>query len=112
MLAKLQQTSALFSEADAGRARHVLALLPAAKLTSDVPHRAALEAALARRGKKAEELTKSPVTAEARGALVSWAIDDRAKPVFERQTLIRKALQPLLAEHPAELAIAVFGAPD
>src|SRR5688500_4695454 len=110
MLAKLQQTAARFSETDARRARHVLAVLPGgSKSARDVPHREVLEAALERRGKKLDDLKKSPLTAEAGGALVSWLIDDATRPVFERHTLMRKALQPLLAEHPAKLAIAVFG---
>jgi leucyl aminopeptidase len=109
MLAKLQQTAALFSAADAKRARHVLVVLPASGSIADVPHRAVLDAALKRRRKKLEDLAKSPLTAEAGGALVSWVADDAARSTFERQTLVRKALQPLLAEHPAELAIAVFG---
>ncbi|HEX2827948.1 MAG TPA: leucyl aminopeptidase family protein [Burkholderiales bacterium] len=109
MLAKLQQNPALFSDADSKRARHVLVVLPAAAKTADVPHRAVLDAALKRRNKKLEDLRKAPLTTEAGGALVSWVADDAARSTFERQTLIRKALQPLLAENPAELAIAVFG---
>jgi leucyl aminopeptidase len=112
MLAKLQQSPALFSDADARRARHVLVVLPRTEKTDAlgaVPHLAALEAALKRRRKKLADLAKSPLTTESDGALVSWAMDDSARSMFERQTLLRKALQPLLAEHPAEIAIAVFG---
>ncbi|MDB5865466.1 MAG: leucyl aminopeptidase [Betaproteobacteria bacterium] len=112
MLAKLQQSPALFSDADARRARHVLVVLPQAEKTDAlgaVPHHAALEAALKRRRKKLADLAKSPLTTESDGALVSWAMDDSTRSMFERQTLLRKALQPLLAEHPAEIAIAVFG---
>jgi leucyl aminopeptidase len=112
MLAKLQQSPALFSDADARRARHVLVVLPRAEKTGAlraVPHLAALEAALKRRRKKLADLAKSPLTNESDGALQSWAMDDSARSMFERQTLLRKALQPLLAEHPAEIAIAVFG---
>jgi leucyl aminopeptidase len=112
MLAKLQQSPALFSAADAGRARHVLVVLPAGVKIGDlagVPHLAALQAALKRRRKKLDDLRKSPLATESAGALVSWVADDPARPAFERQTLMRKALQPLLAEQPAELSIAVFG---
>src|SRR4051812_21233317 len=109
MLAKLLQSAVLFSAADAKRARHVLVVLPQADSLHGVPHRAALEAALERRGKKLEDLRKAPLTTEVDGRLVSWMIDAPARRVFERQTLVRKALQPLLAERPSELSIAVFG---
>ena len=109
MLAKLQQSPALFSSADAKRARHVLAVFSKAGDLEGVPHREALEAALKRRRKKLEDLAKAPLATEAGGALVSWVIDDPARSTFERQTALRKALQPLLAEQPAEIAIALFG---
>jgi leucyl aminopeptidase len=112
MLATLQQSAALLSDADAGRARHLLMVLPGSAKFDDmrsVPHFAALEAALGRRRKKLADLAKSPLTTEADGALVSWVIDDPSRSVFDRHTQLRKALQPLLAEHPAELAVAVFG---
>ena len=109
MVAKLQQTPALFSDADARRAKHVLVVLSKAANLAAVPHREALEAALKRRRKKADDLKKSPLSTEAGGAIQSWVIDDPARPAFERQTLLRKALQPLLAEQPSEIAIAVFG---
>ena len=108
MLAKLQQTPALFTDADAKRAKHVLVVLSSAGLAG-IPHRDALEGALKRRRKKLDDLKKSPLSTESGGALVSWLVDDPARPAFERQTAMRKALQPLLAEQPAEIAIAVFG---
>jgi leucyl aminopeptidase len=112
MLAKLKQSPALFSNADAKRARHVLIVLSAGgdlQAIGPLPFRPALEAAMKRRKKKLADLRKSPLTAESDGALVSWVMDDATRPVFERQTLLRKSLQPLLAEHPQELTIAVFG---
>ena len=115
MLATLHQTPALLSDADAKRARHVLAVLPTADRIQGVravPHLSALEAALKRRRKNLSDLRKTPLTTDTPdGALVSWVVDDAARPVFERQTLLRKALQPLLAEHPQVLTIALFG-PD
>jgi len=53
---------------------------------------------------------KSPVAAElGQGVLASWIMPDSAQPAFERQTLVRKGLQMLLAENPEEIAIGVFG---
>lgn len=116
MLAKLLQEPALLSDADARRARHVLIVLPPTERIQSVravPHLGALEAALGRRRKKLSDLHKTPLTTDtADGALVSWVVDDAARSVFERQTLLRKALQPLLAEHPQELTIALFGTAD
>src|SRR5687767_11294506 len=113
MLAKLEQRRLPLTKADADRARHLLVVLPGADTRAalrKVPYAAHLEAALARRKKKLEDLCKSAVTTEfSHGALVSWVTDDGARTMFERHTVLRKALQPLLAEHPGEIAIAVFG---
>ena len=69
-----------------------------------------LRAALKRRKKKASDLAKSPiVTQAAGGALVCWVMDDRDRSIFDRHTLVRKSLQPLLAEHPPEVTIALYG---
>jgi leucyl aminopeptidase len=112
MLAKLQQTRKAFSEADAQRVRHVLVVLPVGDpraALDGVPCRAALDSALKRRRKTLAELRKSPMTTESGGTLVSWLMDDVTLSTFERQTSMRKALQPLLAENPRELGIALFG---
>jgi leucyl aminopeptidase len=113
MLAKLEQHRSPLRAADARRARHLLIVLPKvddrAALQS-VPHVDALDAALARRKKALADLAKTALTTELpHGALVSWMMDDPERPVFERHTEMRKALQPLLAEHPSEIAIALFG---
>jgi leucyl aminopeptidase len=77
-----------------------------------VPGADSLRAALSRRKKRAEELSSSPVSVDLpRGALAVWLMLDPAKSVFERQTLLRKAIQLALVEHPQDLAIAVFGTP-
>ena len=116
MLAKLKQHRSALTKADAERARHLLVILPkaikAVELRS-VPYSDALESALARRRKKLPDLAKSSLTTDvAHGALVSWVIDDASRPLFERQTAIRKALQPLLAEHPDEIAVALHGSAE
>jgi leucyl aminopeptidase len=116
MLAKLHQRRSALTKADAQRARHLLVILPKSGKSAElrtVPFFDALEAALARRGKKLAELAKSPVTTDlAHGALASWVIDDPGRTLFERQTLIRQALKPLLAEHPPEIAIALHGSAE
>ncbi|MBA4143155.1 MAG: leucyl aminopeptidase family protein [Nitrosospira sp.] len=69
-----------------------------------------LGALLSRRKMRLDEIEGTPVAAALEsGALVAWVIVDLAKPVFEQQTLIRKAAQLLLEEHPAEIHLAVYG---
>jgi leucyl aminopeptidase len=92
-------------------ATHLLVLLPKTKaLPKDVPHGDLLAAVLKRRDMKADELAKSPVSANAQnGALVAWAMLDFGKDAFTQQVQVRKALQLLLAESPKALGIAVLG---
>ncbi|HET9403875.1 MAG TPA: leucyl aminopeptidase family protein [Burkholderiales bacterium] len=113
MLARLEQNAAPLSAADLKRARHVLIVLPKMSLPGGlrgIPGAATLTAALSRRKKKIADLAKAPITADLeQGVLASWVMSDPAQPVFEQQTLLRKGLQPLLAEKPETIAIGVFG---
>lgn len=113
MLARLEQSAAQLSADDLKRTKHALMVLP--KATSldalgGVPSVEALAAALARRGKKFAELAQAPLATDLpHGTLASWVMLDPSRPVFQRQTILRKGLQALLAEKPGEIAIAVFG---
>ena len=113
MLARLEQNAASFSTIDLKRSRHALIVLPKTEsLTAlrDSPGAEALFSALSRRKKKFSDLAKAPVSTDlAGGTLVSWAMLDPTRPVFEQQTVLRKALQLLLAEKPAEITIGVSG---
>jgi len=92
-------------------AMHLLVLLPKGKgLAKDIPYGDLLAATLKRRDMKVDEFAKSFVTANAaNGGLVSWAMLDFDKDAFALQTQVRKAMQPLLEEHPKELSITVSG---
>lgn len=80
-------------------------------LSKDAVHGALLSAVLKRRGMKAEELAKSPISANAEdGTLVVWAMLDEKKDPFAQQVLVRKAMQLLLDEQPKALSIVVSGA--
>ncbi|MBI5331274.1 MAG: leucyl aminopeptidase family protein [Betaproteobacteria bacterium] len=93
------------------RVRHLLILLPAGADWCDAPEHEAAEAALARRGKKADAPGKAPLTLELPGGCLSvWLRLDQGKDAHAWHSLVRQALQPLLDEHPAALDIAVFGA--
>jgi leucyl aminopeptidase len=113
MLAKLEQTSALMTAANVGRARHLLMVLPKAGRLDwlrGVPFADTLSRTLARRRKKPEELAKTPFATDLpQGGLAAWVMVDAAQSAFERLTTIRKAVQLLLAEKPEALAIGVFG---
>jgi leucyl aminopeptidase len=109
MVAQLEKRAMPATSAEAKRARHLLVVLPKADATG-VPFADALNVALERRKKNRDELANAPLTSDLpHGAIASWIIDDAARPLFERQTRIRKALQPLLAEHPAEIMICLYG---
>ncbi|MGH8751556.1 MAG: M17 family metallopeptidase [Burkholderiales bacterium] len=110
MLAKLEPHSAALSSAALRKTSHVLWVLPKARQLSGVPQQERLRALLKRRAMKPQELAKTPLTATLPlGALASWVMLDFSKTVFEQQTLLRKALAPLLEENPHTLCIAVQG---
>jgi leucyl aminopeptidase len=108
MLAQLTATSALPRTLNAA---HLLVLMPKDKtLPRDVPYGELLAAVLKRRGIKAEEFAGTPVTANAAdGSLIAWAMLDFSKTNFALQTQVRKAMQMLLDEQPASVAIVVQG---
>jgi leucyl aminopeptidase len=113
MLAKLEQSSSNLSESELRRVKHVLVVLPRTDTLGSLrgtPGIDALSAAIARRRKKLADLAKTPLATEwGSGTLVAWVMPDPQKPVFERQTLLRKGLQLLLAERPESIAISVNG---
>ena len=108
MLAQLTVSQAAPARAAAA---HALVLLPKGRsVPADTPHRELLAATLKRRGMKAEELAKSPVTANAPdGTLTVWVMLDADKDTFAQQVQVRKALETLLGEHPTVLDIIVLG---
>ncbi|MHB8167278.1 MAG: leucyl aminopeptidase family protein, partial [Sulfuricella sp.] len=93
------------------KASHVLFVMPMAKsLAVTLPGVDTLRARLARRHMKPEELAKTPLSGDLEpGALAVWVMLDARQTTFERHTLMRKALQPLLDEHPREITLVVFG---
>ena len=108
MLAQLKLSQTLPTALLAG---HLLVLLPKGKtLPKDLPHGDLLAAVLKRRSMKANELAKSPISANAAGGvLVAWVMLDFKKDTFTLQTQVRKGLQLLLEEHPKELGVVVTG---
>lgn len=116
MLAKLTQTAAPLDATELDKATHALLVLPFAKNLDglrEIPALDRLKAALKRRDVKAEELAKTPVTVNlSGGGLCAFVMLDQGKSRFERNTILRKAVAPLLEEQPRELVLAVFGNVD
>ncbi|MEO7727363.1 MAG: leucyl aminopeptidase family protein [Burkholderiales bacterium] len=111
MLAKLTQHAAAPNTKALRGHTHLLFILPLAKESSRAwPAGEVLASLLARRHMKGGELAKAAVTGTlGNGALASWVMFDARKPAFAALTALRSALQPLLAENPAEIAIVVVG---
>src|SRR5262245_5932417 len=113
MLPRLEQNAALLGAADLNREKHVVFVLPKASSLAawrGLPGIESVLATLARRKKKPETLATAPVQADLpRGGLGVWVMLDSAKTVFERQTLLRKAITLALSEKPEVLAIALTG---
>ena len=113
MLAKLEPHSSALSTMALKRTSHVLFVLPKAKELADLPEGDVARAMLKRRNIKPEELAQTPLCATLpHGGLAAWTMLDSAKTVFERYTVLRKALQPLLDEGPQTLYISVHGTPQ
>ena len=108
MLAQLTVSTSLPKTLNAA---HLLVLLPKGKtLPRDVPHRELLVAVLKRRDIKSEEFGATPIAANSKdGSLIAWAMLDFSKTNFAVQTQVRKAMQMLLDEQPANVTIVVQG---
>ncbi len=116
MLAKLTQSAAPLGQSALERATHAVLVLPFAKKFDglrDVPGLDRLRAALKRRDMKAEDLAKTPVTVTlAGGGLCSFVMLDGGKSAFDRQSVLRKAMAPLMEEQPRELVLGLFGSAE
>jgi leucyl aminopeptidase len=110
MIPELVEKKSELTDATLAAASHALIVCPVSKSLPEIPGRAALDAALARRTIKPADFAKRGATFTlASGTLVACAMVDAASTPFERHTKIRKALEPLLAEHPKKLVVAVQG---
>lgn len=111
MLATLVQHTTPLTESTT--ATHILAVLPKSEKLPDssaVFAERTLEAILTRRKMEPEEISKTPVAGNLEGgALCVWVMVDLDKPVFDQQTVMRKAVQLLTEETPAEIHLAVHG---
>ena len=98
-------------EAIAKNARHVLVIL-AGEMPLDCVYMQQISAKLQRTRQSWADLQKTPMQLETSdGCMVAVLSLDAVHTTFERHTLLRKALQPLLLEQPESLAICVYGSP-
>ena len=79
--------------------------------TSQFPFEVLLKNKLKRLGKKIDDLTKHPVTIELdNSSIISWVACDNELSAFKVHTLLRKGVEVLVKENPAEISISFFGA--
>ena len=109
MSIKIVFNQSKIKDAQAAKAGHILFVLPATK-PADLPLQAVLDARLARRKLKYDELKKTPLNADLPdGGMGAWVVLKDAQSVFERHTALRKAVMPLLEEQPETLTVVVLG---
>ncbi|MGK2953090.1 MAG: M17 family metallopeptidase [Thiobacillus sp.] len=110
MLPKLTENKQEITVKALEAAGHALLLLPVSKSLPEVPGSVELKAAMKRRDLKLDALAKSPVAVQLPGGtLAVYAMLKADASTFETHEQVRKALALLLAEHPKELTLAVFG---
>lgn len=110
MSVKLIQCADICSENTLSSEKHILFIM-SDEMPSALPFANSLEAKLKRMGCEFQDLNKTPVAVDlANNSLASFVLLSEKLSVFQRHSLLSKALKPLLAEHAEELAICVFGA--
>ena len=105
----LKQSAGLFEENMMEEGGHVLLVLPVEQPV-DLPYAEMLRHRLARSRSEYADLAKTPVVTDLpQGGMAAWLVLDPKLDVFQRHTLLRKALKPLLDEKPGHLHIVVYG---
>ncbi|HYD33756.1 MAG TPA: leucyl aminopeptidase family protein [Methylophilaceae bacterium] len=109
MPTRIIQSAAQAEEGALVDVSHVLFVLPAER-PSSLPYAAALDARLKRGRQQYSDLGKSAITVDLpNGTAASWVAIDYRLDTFQRHTLLRKAIKPLLNEKPQQLVICVYG---
>lgn len=109
MTLKLIQNVSIGSENTLSTTKHILFVF-SDKLEKDFPFAKNLDIKLKRTNAERKELSKAPVILDLpNGGAASFVVLSEKSSVFHKHTLLRKALKPLLDEHPSALSICVFG---
>lgn len=115
-MTKITEKASDLNEQTATGLSHVLIVLPPAKTLPQLDHtpfQETLETRLERRKLKLDSLKKTPLSGDLEcGALAVWVMLDPGQSPFEQHTVMRKAIELLLAEKPQEISITVSGAPE
>ena len=109
MSLKLTQHAAIGGEQTLSSEKHLLFVLDE-KAERNFPFAKILESKLERARSEYKDLNKTPITIELpNGGVASFVMLGEKLSMFQRHTLLRKAVKPLLNEQPETLAICVFG---
>jgi leucyl aminopeptidase len=109
MSLKLSQHAAICSEKSLTTEKHLLFVLDEVAENKHA-FADALAAKLKRSQAKFKDLHKNPVTVDLpNGGLASFVVLAANLSMFQKHTLLRKAVKPLLDEQPVSLAICLFG---
>jgi leucyl aminopeptidase len=109
MSLKLSQHAELGSEKSLTSHKHTLFVL-AENYKTALPFQTNIDAKLKRSQSEFKDLAKTPLLVELpNGGVVSVVILNDKLSMFQKHTLLRKAVKPLLDETPDSIAICVFG---
>ncbi len=109
MSLKLTQYAAIGSEKTLSSEKHILIVLNETA-ERDFPFASILENKLERTRSERKDLSKTPIIIELpEGGVASFVVLGENLTIFQKHTLLRKAVKPLLDEQPETLAICVFG---
>lgn len=109
MTVKLIQNAANASEKSLTSEKHSVFVLTEIEENS-LPFTEILHTKLKRIQSEYKDLAKTPVIVDLpHGGVASYVILDTKLSLFQKQSLLRKAIQPLLDEKPETLSICVYG---
>lgn len=109
MSLKLSQFSEIGSENTLFSEKHILLVL-SEKAENNLPFAEVLQTRLKRSNAEFKDLHKTPMTVDLpNGGVASFVILGKQLNMFQRHSLLRKAVKLLLSEQPASIAICVFG---
>jgi leucyl aminopeptidase len=109
MSLKLTQYAAIGSEKSLSSEKHIIFVLSEVAEKS-LPFTKILENKLKRSKGEIKDLNKTPITVELpNGGLASYVILADKLTMFQKHTLLRKAVKPLFDEQAESIAICVFG---
>ncbi|MFM9835626.1 MAG: M17 family metallopeptidase [Methylophilaceae bacterium] len=109
MSLKLTQNTSICSEKSLSLEKHILFVLNDGDKNA-FPYAQLLTNKLRRSKTEFKDLKKTPISLELpNGGLASFIVLTDKLTMFQKHTLLRKAIKPLLDEYPENLAICVFG---